>query len=353
MMQLNSFNHFRAVAILFIVAGHCYGVAGLHSTSFAEKFAMNIITGGTALFVFISGFLFHHVFFKKFQYVNFLSKRIKYIFTPYLFLSIVPIFLYVEKRPDVFGGFFLPTHNDIFNEYIVPSIEYYLTGVFLSSYWYVPFILVTFMLSPLHCLFIKARMPIQIGITCLFCIISLFIHRPVDNIDVVQSVIYFTSVYLIGILCSLYKDNIYNIFNTKEYILLGLIIFFAVMQTLFGVVGNYHKSPLVYGGVDIMFIQKIIMCLFFMILLARFETFHSKMIHTLASTSFAIFFLHPFVIWWIVKGLHQYFNIDQYVVFNSWIIYIFMVAAVILLCVIIAKMVRKMIPHYSRFIIGY
>jgi peptidoglycan/LPS O-acetylase OafA/YrhL len=59
-MFLNSFNYFRAIAILLIVAGHSYEIAGIniYNLNFFEKLAVNLISGGTTLFVFISGFLF-------------------------------------------------------------------------------------------------------------------------------------------------------------------------------------------------------------------------------------------------------------------------------------------------------
>lgn len=352
-MHLNSINHFRAVAIIFIVAGHCYGIAGLYVNTFIESVIVNIITGGTFLFVFVSGFLFHHVFYKKYQYKKFVSQKIKNILAPYLLLSALPVFFYVYKKPDLFDGFFLPAHDGIFNEYVLPSIKYYLTGAFLSAYWYIPFILVTFMLSPLHFLFIKAKISWQLGLTFVFCMVSLLMHRSVDNLQVTQSVVYFTSVYLIGILCSLYKDRVYRVLNGKEPILLMLIIYFAVLQALTGVVGNYHKLPFSYGGLDIMFIQKIIMCLFFMVYLHRFESYHSRYLQLLASTSFAIFFLHPIVIWWSIKLLHQIFLINEYAAFNSWGIYLLFVAGVTIVCIVIAKAVKKIMPKYSQRVIGY
>ena len=61
-MKLNSFSHFRAVSIVFIVAGHALFTMGMQIDLFVERFFSNLIMGGTGLFVFISGFLFHHVF---------------------------------------------------------------------------------------------------------------------------------------------------------------------------------------------------------------------------------------------------------------------------------------------------
>jgi len=53
-MRLNSFDYFRAIAILIIVTGHSYQPWVIDT--FPEKIVGNLITGGTSLFVFISGF---------------------------------------------------------------------------------------------------------------------------------------------------------------------------------------------------------------------------------------------------------------------------------------------------------
>lgn len=45
-MFLNSFNHYRAVAIVFIVAGHSYDLAGVVVDTFIERFVANFLQGG-------------------------------------------------------------------------------------------------------------------------------------------------------------------------------------------------------------------------------------------------------------------------------------------------------------------
>jgi hypothetical protein len=245
------------------------------------------------------------------------------------------------------GWLFLPVGNGFFNEYIQPGLEYYWTGSFLIAYWYIPFILITFMLSPLHILFIKSKPAVQITLILLLSLVSMLIHRSVGNLYIFQNVIYFTPVYLFGILCSEYRDKVYATLSKREPILLAIVIFLAALQAYSGVVGNYHKPPFEYGGLDIMFIQKIILCLFFMVFLYRFESKNSVITHALAATSFTVFFLHPFIIWSISKSTKKYLPTD------SWMIFILYVVTIITLCVLIAKITRKILPEYSRSLIGY
>jgi hypothetical protein len=132
-----------------------------------------------------------------------------------------------------------------------------------------------------------------------------------------------------------------------EPALLALIVFLAATQANLGYVGNYHKLALVYAGLDMMFIQKTVMCLFFMLFLHRFETVNNKYIYTLAATSFTVYFLHPFILWLIKR------TIGNHLAFNSWMAYTLYVAAIVILCVVIAKTAKKIMPRYSRFLLGY
>ena len=70
--MLNYINVFRGLAILLIVAGHTmqFGTKG----TWINDTAFEILTGGTALFIFISGFLFQHLS-DKFEYKIYLKKK--------------------------------------------------------------------------------------------------------------------------------------------------------------------------------------------------------------------------------------------------------------------------------------
>ena len=64
---LNYINVFRGLAILLIVAGHTmqFGEIG----SLTQKISVEVFAGGTALFIFISGFLFHYAEQGTFRYL--------------------------------------------------------------------------------------------------------------------------------------------------------------------------------------------------------------------------------------------------------------------------------------------
>ncbi|WP_199774423.1 acyltransferase family protein [Pseudoalteromonas sp. T1lg76] len=346
-MLVNSFNHFRAIAIIFIIAGHSFGVNGMTFDTVFNTTIQNLIAGGTALFVFISGFLFHHIFYKRYEYKKFMFSKVKNVFTPYFLLGLIPVIMYTIKKSDAFNGYFLPIESGFISEYLIPFLKYYTSGRFLTAYWYIPFIMLTFLLSPLHIKYIKLKFNNQLLIITTFSIIALLIHRPVYNINVIQSVIYFTPIYLIGITASIHKELIYEYLKGKEVYIILAVILLATYQSTLGIGGNYHKDPFTYGGIDLMFFQKILLCFFFMVFLNRFESNNNKAIHAVASTSFTAFFIHPFIIFFITKLELGFMAKD------SWFLYFAFVLTISATCVLIAKITKKIIPKYSRFIIGY
>lgn len=346
-MYLNSFNHFRAFSIVLIVAGHTYGLVGWNVDSLFERSIVNLITGGTFLFVFISGFLFHHVFYPKYEYKTFIQSKLRNVFVPYLILSMPPIIAQIMEHKDSWGGFFRPAGPGPQEAYLMPGLKFLWTGAAVTAYWYVPFILLTFLLSPLHVYFIRSRPRTQLLVIGLLTVVSIFMHRPLANLVVWQSVLYFAPVYLIGIFSSRNQEVIYMTLKGKEWLLLSATIAFAGLQAGLGVCGNYEKEAFHYGGVDVMFLQKVTMCFLLMVFLKRFDKVNNRFIHSVAATSFAVFFLHPFVIHFLRM------TIAQDVANFSWISFPLFTLGIVGVCVIVAKAVQRMLPRSSRFLIGF
>ena len=100
MKFINSINHFRALSIILIVMGHLYTLSGIKFDTAFENILGNIITGGTFNFVFVSGFLFNSVFYKRFNYKFFIINKAKRVFLPYIILSFLPILISIYLKPD-------------------------------------------------------------------------------------------------------------------------------------------------------------------------------------------------------------------------------------------------------------
>ena len=347
-MYLTSMNNFRAIAIILIVMGHTFSFAGMKFTTWPEKFIGNLISGGTTLFVFISGFLFFHVFYARFNYKIFLIGKFKNVAVPYLLLSIIPIIwsmLYWHPRPALFD----PTGPGLVGTYVVPYAMYLVTGAHSTAYWYIPFVLLIFLMAPMHVAYIRASTARQLLITAVLLIVAALVQRPHNNFNTVQSVIVFTPVYLFGITVAMNKDFVWKVLAGKEWLLaLGVVVFNAA-EIAAGHFSNYHKDPFLWGGIDLMLFQKLFMCLFFLQLLHRFEGASTRLTNLVATTSFAIFFLHP----GFLKLIHTIRNAHGVRFDDSWGVLVLATAGILVASVLTALTVGLLFGKYSRYLIGH
>ena len=352
-MVLNSINYFRGAAILFIVAGHCLDMTFQQRNSLVAKFILNIMQGGTPFFVFISGFLFYHVFYEKFNYRNFMISKIKNVLFPYVVLSIMPVcyFVFIRKTGPYHEYIFSPGQG-VYLEYLRPFCMYFLTGRTFVAYWYIPFIMVIFALSPVFVRYVKLPSYFRIILLLLCYCIAMIIHRPLDNISVLQSVVYFVPVYLLGITASMYKEQIYRYATGKEfYMLLSALLLVLIQVVFYETYANFHKNPFEVTVLDINIIQKSIFCLFLMVLLNRFENKSIPYLKKLAAASFAIYFLHPPVLLCMEKfvnylSLHHYSLTEHVIVLGCLPIVLF-------ISIELAILTKRTFRSYSRLVVGW
>ncbi|BAO74675.1 acyltransferase family protein [Winogradskyella sp. PG-2] len=355
MKYLNSLNHYRALAIIFIIAVHAQFVSDVKLDTFTSKFFFNAISGSTLNFSFISGFLFYLVLYKKYEYSNFFKARVNRFFKPYLFLSILPIFMGLMTMPFYWDNSGLIESNQLNKLFwnSISTFKYLISGAHITAYWYIPFVMIMAVLSPLHVKFIKLKLKQQLFIFSFLLIVASFVQRPYERtflFQAFQSLIYFTPLYLMGIICAIHKDKIYELLKGKDVYLLLVVIFFIFLQTNLGDVGLYKTHFLVYNGVDLLIFKMVFLCLFFMIWLHRFEHVKSKFINSLANTSFAIYFLHVYFLKFLMI-LKSYLDIsfENY----SLMLYIVVILLLISLSMLTAIGFNKLFPNHSYMLIGY
>lgn len=351
-MHLRSFEYFRAVTIVLIVIAHCYNISGWDIQSFGDRVLANLISGGTSLFVFISGFLFHHVFYPKFEYKTFIKKKFMNVYVPYLILSIVPVCMSLYMRMPYVEYYFGP-EDTIYDQIVRPALLYYWHGGVLV-YWYIPFIMAMFLISPVFIWFIRQSTRTKIYIVIATSLFAIFVHRPVNNWSVIQSIVYFSPVYMFGILCSMEKEWIYKKLTRRDIHLFMMVFALAVLQgAVMQTSGNLQKSFFAFNGIDISFVQKMLLCLFFMVFLHRFEDKDFPLLKQLAASSFPIYFLHGWVIYivWILQDFvipkeyyAPYLGLHALPLLSALVVWISYVAAV---------RVKKAFPNKSRMIIGW
>lgn len=349
-MYLNSINIYRALAIVFIIAPHIFYVSDINLNSFPGQTVYNFFTGSTANFVFISGFLFYHVFYKKNRINVFFGKKVRRLLIPYTLFSILPILLKIKEEPAYWKDYLNLGNEGVFNEYIIPFFAFYLSGDHMIAYWYIPFAMLTFALYPLHKKFIEQPFKIQLVILVTWYICALFIHRPLaGKLSVFHYFFYYTPIYLLGIICSQYKEVLYTKLKGKELYFLLTALLLLIIPALNGNTGSTYKPFFEFRGIDILYIQKTLFCFFFLIWLHRFEGFNNKYVNVVSSTSFVIYFVHGYLIQLVLR-LKAYLGI--YFSY-PWVAFFIILLLLVVVGALVAICIKKLVPKYSMYITGY
>ena len=295
--RLIEFDYLRGLSIFLIVWGHMTQLLGEYKfvDNYAEFSKMLTLTvqGNTAIFVFISGFMFYWVYYRRcFQYKEFLRKKFNNIFRPYF--CIATIFTFIHFFYGVYSSRWAQWHPLAENEFQRILLSTYMYW----SYWYVPFIAIVFVASPIYIKFLEARRSRQVLIMIFAFIASCFLGR--KNLNPFWSCAYFSIYYLFGIFCAQNYERIRN-FSIKFWIRL---LWFYLMTVLFFSIAGVFCFGLVHLGIiknltDLNPIFKVPECLLLLWAannLTKLSVGLKKILNILAEYSFAIFFLHNFFI---------------------------------------------------------
>lgn len=346
---LRALHHFRGIAVLFVVAGHSFMLAGVHVDTFPERMFGNLVAGGTFLFVFLSGFLFQYHSLRDFQYGRFLATRMRHVLLPYLLLSAIPIAHALIHRDPMYGGMFLPRGEGLLEAWLIPALKYVATGRVVIAYWFIPYVMLNFACAPLHAWFARSRPGVQAGVFAVALVVGMLVHKPLDDIGPVQGLVYFLPTYLAGILVAQHRDKIFRTCLGREAWFLAGVFGLAVLESVQRIgesFGNYHGHPFEIGAFDLLMPQKILLCLFLLLALHRWEDRPLPFVGFLAKYSLAIFFLHPLVLWgadlldsrWISRP--------------GWLAYPLVVLLLLLVSSGVAAGLKRILRSRSRMVIG-
>lgn len=349
-MRINTFDYFRLVAILCIVAIHSYGPWVIDS--YPEEVITAVLANSSAMFAFIAGFFFHHVFCKNFNYTDFMIRKIKYVFLPYCFLSFLGYvyFVLIKENPpyvDQLLGHPVATLED----HIIIGTMYLWTGRIIGPYWFIPFIMLLFLVSPIFIKLISLKPHTQILIFFILLCISMVVHRPVDFLSPVHLVIYFLPVYTAGIIFSKNRYIIMKSIEDKSVILAVTVLVLTVAHIhLTGGTGYlmYKEDFFSFEGFDLLNIQKLFMSLFLISILHRFEDKKAPVFNYLAKVSVAIYFLHP----WALGAIDKLSILDYFYFLPGGLVFLITVPLVVVICLLITVLLKMILEEKSRFLIG-
>ncbi len=324
---------FRAVAIILIVAGHSYRPGGVHLGNHVDFAISDLVKGATAFFVFISGFVFDHVFGSRYRYWTFLRDRLWKLLVPYCLLTLLAGVMFsnwAAKGVSI---------DDIFRAFIL--------GDTFQAYWYIPFILLMFALAPLHRLFMRLSWTQQIAVIVLGFIVGGLVQRPVGNDNALQSVVFYLPLYLSGLFLSRHRTALLPRLKRGWPVLVLAAVAIAGFQAATGQSDNLHKPLFTLDKFELMGLQKLALSFGLIGVFATFSSPPRWTVRIIADTSFAIFFLHPFAL--VLLRDSTIFQLTQL----PWIDLAIATAAIVTLCAAIALALRTLLRSGSKYLIGY
>ena len=346
-MYLPHVHNFRAIAITLIVAGHCIPAFNWQQSPLLEGALLDIFANGTVLFVFIAGYLFHHLS-KKYEYKDYLKKKMKNVVLPYFIISIPAVWLAVfwEDPEALYPQL---TGSSTFYQ----IIWFYVKGGAHINFplWFIPMIFLFYIAAPIFMEFKKSPKLYWL-LPVFFIPVSLLAHRPeFPNLDVIHSCIYYLSAYLLGMFASQFRQDVDDFVDQNFKILLGIyLIIFVFHLTLSNTHGNYSASTpfaLEAGFIDWTYFQKLLMCFLLLGFLRKFDV-SSKVVGYTATVSFTIFFVHAY----FIVFFQYYAGIDMKSIHGGIFNFSLFFILVTLLSLGVSYFGQKIFKHRSRYIIG-
>lgn len=335
-MFLNYMNNFRGVAILFIVAVHVLHklrtVFGWDNSDASYAIVSAVVSNGTVLFVFISGFLFQHLS-ARFRYGAYLNTKWRNIILPYLIVSIPAIAVHLSgtsSLPNPYAGY-AP---------VAQVLLFYATGLHLLPLWFIPMLVLFYLLSPVLVRFDRARWPYWLLLPLLA--IATVTPRPFDNIPV--AFVHYFPVYVFGMFCSRYRQEVLTV--AARY-LPALIALFVGLVALDAWISFGAERVIATNSLTLW--DKLILAVVLMYLLYRYDGMVKQRFGVLAATSFGIYFVHQY----LIEIASRFLPTEVAGHASRIAAFILLTAAVTAISVLLLQSAKRIVGVRSRMLVGY
>lgn len=342
---LHNVHLFRGVAILAVVATHVLFELAWSADNRTEfRICVSLLQNGTTWFVFVAGLLFRHLA-DKFSYRKYLYTKLKFVVLPYVLVSVPYLAMqYVHE-----SGFFAP--NKPQNRSLWAVVLSFATGEQMRiPLWFVPMICVFYLLAP-ALLWLDRRRYGYWLLPALFLFAS-FVHRPMHQTILVQTVPYFLPVYLAGMWTGKHLTQVMALVRRFRFVLLGVALAFTsyevIMRERPGAIESLSAFSTERGVFDLNIYTKVLLALVVLEALRRCPRFLMRPLNYLATVSFGVFFLHYYFVHWA----KQWRDATGTPLPGSALSVALGTALITLLSVAAVALVRRTLGGRSRYVVG-
>lgn len=333
-------HNLRAVAVMLVIGSHCFGLAWSRSAvDWSEHDpVLSFVKGATPLFLFISGYFFHHVFARDFRYARFLRKKAGMLLPPYLVMT--ALLLLAEHAMGVDSMRYRVRDP---GEQLVMAM---LTGGAGPAMWYIPFIFDIFLLSPLFLLFARMENRLQRVVLGLLFVLGMAVDRG-DAFTRFANLANLSFYYALGIHCSIDRAGFEALVRRPGTMAVcaGTIAVLAAVQYRLGL-DLAAGHAVAWSPAKIIYVRKIAQILLLAGLLLRFADRRVPGLDLVARWSFGIYFLHQLPLVLLMPFAAQ-----------GWIpagygALVFYSGLVLLIALALAWTGRRLFGSNSRYLIG-
>lgn len=267
---------FRAVAIILILLTHSLPSFDWAEAPLTGRILTELCHQTSALFFFISGYLFQHLS-GRFSYRRYLHRKLKTVILPYAVVSVPAIIVSVWFVPQegIWPWFYdLPKW--------VQVVLFYLTGKHLEPLWFVPTVAIFYLAAPLF-IAVDRRPRLYLLILPLLAIAVAFGRE--GPLGPLNKAVYFLPVYLFGMAFSRFRAEAEAIgwrgFWALAALFTGLTAYAVIEQP---------KTP------DVHILAKLALSCMMIVLLTRHAPRRTPFLDHVAHVSFSIYFIHAYAI---------------------------------------------------------
>ncbi len=336
---LKHIHYFRGFAIINIIIAHIwyvpYEFKNQQTVDFINIFREVMFHGSTIYFIFISGFLFYYLS-CNFKIWKYYKNKLFNVISPYIFMS---CFILIINNIPLFTKYELSI-----NFFLKTLIRTCILGNAQVQYWYIPFIFLIFLISPL---LLKIPKKFFLKIVFIGCFFPLLGSRTGREISIGQY-IYFTPIYILGIYTAMNYSNVISIIKNNTHLLITLVIISTGILLLLK--GEAYYLSWINITESVFYIQKISICFLTIILLMKFENKNIAILNCFAKYSFAVYFIHILVKNSYIK--FWYYNACSKASYFILPLSVFFVITVIFITLFICLILKKILGSHSRFFIG-
>jgi len=342
-----SLHAFRGFAILNVVAIHVFGFFLFFAKAsnpkidvvFLEKSNEILFHQATIYFTLISGILFSLVL-KQRGWRSFFRSKVFNVIFPYIFMT----FLFTWSHYTVVS-------YKLFDEGIISYLQNVwsnlLTGDAIFTFWYIPVLLVLYLLTPVLVELMKHKifnLPLII-----LALLPLYFSRVFPELSWTTYVSYL-GVYVVGIYFGAHFNEIIEKIHQNVWII-GLIGFLATIVLWFLFKYEIKKWGIVSFQETAFYFQKLSFTCLAILLFKRVSFTTPKWLNTLGDYAFPIYFLHAYLLFemygWLANWHLKLNTIPQVLLFC-----LLALLFTLVVCVLITKLSKLVFGRWSRHLVG-